>query len=159
MNTLPIVNNRSCGNCTKCCEGYLAGDIRGNWMGMMPDKTIKPCVFVEKGVGCKEYDKRPVNPCQTFKCDWLTNPAMPESFKPSRSGAIFTSRMVRGVPYIKLIEAGHKLDSEVLSWAIEYALSNELNFAWSVLENIFWVGDEEFNHMMNLDYPILDKTE
>ena len=133
----------------------MAGDIRGNYMGMMPDKTIKPCIFVEVGKGCKEYEKRPVDPCRTFKCDWLTNPDMPESFKPNRSNSIFVTRTIKGIEYMKLIEAGRKLDSEVLSWAISYALANDINFAWTVLDNIFWVGNEEFNKMMDEDYPVI----
>jgi hypothetical protein len=80
---------------------------------------------------------------------------MPNSFKPSRAGAIFTTRTVNGVEYTKIIEAGRKLDSEVLSWAISYALVNELNLAWTVLDNIFWIGSEEFNEMMDKDYPLL----
>ena len=124
-------------------------------MGMMPDKTIKPCVFVELGKGCKEYEKRPVDPCRTFKCDWLTNPDIPESFKPSRSNSIIITRKVNGVEYTRLLEAGKKLDSEVLSWTVSYALANNLNLAWLVLENIFWIGDQEFNDMMDKDYPML----
>ena len=156
MNNLPIIDGRSCDNCTKCCEGYLAGDIRGNYMGMMPDKSIKPCIFVEVGKGCGDYLNRPIDPCKTFKCDYLTNPEMPNSFKPSRSNAIFTTRTINGVQYTKIIEAGRKLDSEVLSWAISHALVNEINLAWTVLDNIFWIGSEEFNIMMEKDYPLLN---
>lgn len=150
MNNLPIVNDRSCGTCTKCCEGHLAGNIRGHEM-----TVNKPCFYVEIGKGCGEYEKRPVDPCRTFKCDWLTNPDMPESFKPSRSQAIFTTRAIKGIPYIKLIEAGQKLDSEVLSWAMSYALANDFNFSWRVLENIFWIGSDAFNKAMDEDYPLL----
>ena len=155
MNNQPIVEGRSCDGCTKCCEGYLAGDIRGHYMGIMPDQSIKPCFFVEIGKGCKDYSNRPYDPCSTFKCDYLTNPEMPNSFKPSRANAIFVTRTVKGIEYLKLIEAGRKLDSEVLSWAISYALVNNLNFAWSVLDNMFWIGNEEFNKMMDEDYPLI----
>lgn len=158
MNKLPIIENRSCDGCTKCCEGYLAGDIRGHWMGIAPDGVNKSCFFLELGKGCKEYEKRPVDPCRTFKCDYLTNKDVPEAFKPSRANAIFTTRTVKGIEYIQLIEAGRKLDSEVLSWAMSYALANNLNFAWRVLENIFWIGDEAFNKMMDEDYPLLESN-
>jgi hypothetical protein len=161
MDFLPIVEGRSCGDCTKCCEGFLKADITLKdgtptvSMGMEgPKRTI--CRFVEEGVGCKAYEVRPDNPCRIFKCDWLTNPDMPESFKPSRSNAIFTTRTVHGVEYTKLIEAGRKLDSEVLSWAFEYYMAQGSNFSWNVLENIFWLGSEEFNIMMDKDYPALD---
>jgi hypothetical protein len=155
INNLPIVNGRSCDGCTKCCEGHLAADIRGQYMGKLDTGEIKPCIFVDAGKGCKEYEKRPIDPCRTFKCDWLTNPDIPESFKPSRSNSIFITRTINGVEYMRLLEAGRKLDSEVLSWAVSYALVNELNFAWLVLDNIFWIGSDDFNKMMDADYPML----
>jgi len=160
MDFLPIVEGRSCGDCTKCCEGHLRADINLKdgtptvWMGI-DEVGRKPCAFVKVGEGCTVYEKRPDSPCAIFRCDWLTNPDMPESFKPSRSNSIFTTRSVRGVQYTKLIEAGRKLDSEVLSWAFEYYMGNALNFSWNVLENIFWLGSEEFNNMMEEDYPLL----
>ncbi len=158
MDFLPIVNNRSCGECTKCCEGYLRADIRGHFMGMNEDETIQPCFFLDKNKGCGDYENRPINPCQVFQCDWLTDQTMPETFRPNRANAIFTTRSIRGIEYTMLLEAGRKLDSEVLSWAIEKHLSNNTNFAWRVLKNIFWIGSEEFNNMMNEDYPLLGQT-
>ena len=159
---LPTVLGRTCENCTKCCEGHLRADIklkdgRESWIGMKDDKSFHPCLFVQQGVGCTTHDIRPINPCALFKCDWLTNEQMPDSFKPNRSNAIFTTRTIKGIEYTMLIEAGRKLDSEVLSWAIEYHLANGSNFAWRVLDNIFWVGSEEFNNMMNEDYPLLEQ--
>lgn len=158
MDFLPIVNNRSCGTCTKCCEGYLKADIKGKMMGIDDEGKVVPCQFVKIGEGCGSYADRPVSPCQIFKCDWLTNEQMPETFKPSISNSIFTTRTIRGVEYTMLIEAGRKLDAEVLSWAISYHLENGSNFAWRVLGNIFWIGSEEFNKMMDEDYPLLEPS-
>lgn len=163
MDLLPTVEGRSCGECTKCCEGHLSGEIklsdgRESWIGQEEDGTLHPCGFLKLGEGCGAYSERPTIPCKVFKCDWLTNPSIPESFKPDRSRAIFSTRTINGIEYMKLIEAGGKLDSEVLSWAIEYALMNGINFSWRVLENIFWLGNEEFNVMMNKDYPLLSET-
>lgn len=165
MDLLPIVEGRSCEGCTKCCEGHLRADIklsdgRTSWIGQEEDTgNFHPCGFLKQGVGCGAYEERPYSPCQLFKCDWLTNPDMPESFKPSRSNAIFTTRTVNGIEYMKLIEAGRKLDSEVLSWAIEYILMNGINFSWRVQKNIFWIGSEDFNIMMDKDYPLLSITD
>lgn len=158
MDFLPIVEGRSCESCTKCCEGHLRADIKGNFMGMKDDKTVVPCPFVKVGIGCGDYEHRPVNPCRVFKCDWLTNEEMPESFKPNRSNTIFSTRTIRDVEYTMLIEAGRKMDSEVLSWAISHHLEKGSNFAWRVLDNIFWIGSEEFNKMMDEDYPLLAQT-
>jgi hypothetical protein len=163
MNLLPIIDGRLCESCTKCCEGHLKADIalldgRKAFMGMNDDKTLSPCAFVQQGVGCGAYKDRPISPCHIFKCDWLTDESMPESFKPNRSNAIFTTRTIKGIEYTMLIEAGRKLDSEVLSWAISKHLEEGTNFAWRVLENIFWIGNEEFNNMMAEDYPLLAET-
>jgi len=164
MDFLPIVEGRSCEGCTKCCEGHLRADIKLsnsneiNFMGINEELGIVPCPFVKVNEGCGSYENRPVNPCMAFKCDFLTNPDMPESFKPVRSNAIFTTRKIKGVEYTMLLEAGRKLDSEVLSWAISDALANGKNIAWRVLGNIFWIGSEEFNNMMDEDYPLLSQT-
>jgi hypothetical protein len=157
MDFLPLVEGRTCENCTKCCEGHLRADIKGNFMGMKDDGTIQPCIFVKVGEGCGDYEGRPVAPCKIFQCDWLTNPEMPDTFKPSRSNTIFTTRTIKGIEYTMLIEAGRKMDSEVLSWAISYHLEKGTNFAWRVLGNIFWIGSEEFNMMMAEDYPLLSE--
>jgi hypothetical protein len=163
MDLLPIVNNRSCGDCTKCCEGHLRADIKlkdGSdpvFMGQ-DENGFKPCPFVTVGKGCGVYEKRPDNPCAIFKCDWLTDESMPESFRPNRANAIFTTRTIKGIEYTMLLEAGRKLDSEVLSWAISKHLADGTNFAWRVLTNIFWIGSEEFNNMMDEDYPLLAET-
>jgi len=158
MDLLPIVNNRSCEGCTKCCEGYLRADIKGHPMGMMEDGTIKPCFFVKINEGCGDYEDRPTIPCKVFRCDYLTDETIPDTFKPSRSNAIFSTRTIKDIDYTMLIEAGRKLDSEVLSWAIEKHLSEGSNFAWRVLGNIFWIGSEEFNNMMSEDYPLLSQS-
>mgnify|MGYP003341991205 CR=1 FL=1 len=154
---------RSCGSCTKCCEGHLRAEIslsdgRTSWIGENEDRSFHKCDFLKQGVGCGAYDVRPLIPCKVFKCDWLTNPDIPESFKPDRSGAIFSTRTINGIQYMKLIESGRKLDSEVLSWSIQYALGNGINFSWRVLDNIFWLGSDEFNIMMDKDYPLLSVT-
>jgi hypothetical protein len=161
MDFLPVVEGRSCQDCTKCCEGHLRADIklsdgRETWIGQEDDGTPHPCAVLQLGVGCGAYKERPVNPCAIFKCDYLTDPTMPDTFKPSRSNAIFTTRTIKGIEYTMLIEAGRKLDSEVLSWAIEKHLSEGTNFAWRVLGNIFWIGNEEFNNMMAEDYPLIN---
>jgi hypothetical protein len=157
MDFLPIVEGRSCQGCTKCCEGYLRAELGKEkyFMGQNEDGTFTPCPFVKINEGCGVYNARPVTPCQTFKCDYLTDASMPESFKPSNSNTIFSTRTIKNIQYTMLIEAGRKLDSEVLSWAIEKHLSEGTNFAWRVLGNIFWIGSEEFNNMMNEDYPLL----
>lgn len=144
---LPLIN-RSCNDCTKCCEGWLAGDIRG--YKMYPGKN---CHFLELNVGCKEYDNRPQEPCRDFECEWLINQDVPLSLKPSIVGSMFVTKYVNSIKYLLLVEAGNKMDSEVLSWGLSYCLANNLNFCWHVSDKIFWIGSDEFDLEMEKLYP------
>lgn len=132
---------RTCGDCTKCCEGYLLGEVNG--------KTFypgKPCHFL--GKGCTIYSKRPVDPCQTYRCEWLTNEEIPEWMKPSEVNAIIDIQEQQGIKYLRVKEAGAKLDSKVLSWIIRYVLVNQLNLLWEVDGGQNWIGRPDFNALM-----------
>ena len=41
------------------------------------------CVHCKPGRGCDVYDERP-HTCRIFSCLWLTDPIMPEAFRPDR---------------------------------------------------------------------------
>ena len=82
-------NNRSCNSCTKCCDGWLAGNIYGHDM-----YTGKPCHFV-KSDGCSIYNERPQNPCRIFKCEWLINLDIPEWLHPKKSEVIILKKKCR----------------------------------------------------------------
>ena len=136
---------RQCGDCTKCCEGNLSGEALG--------KTFfrsKPCHFVAIGQGCTVYAQRPKDPCVTYKCEWLTNPDIPEWMKPNLINTIIDKRKTKsGIEYMNVIEAGGKLEARVLSNLILYVLSNRINIAWEVEGGKNWVGSEEFLQDMN----------
>ena len=144
MINLPVVEGRSCDGCTKCCEGYLEANIHGH------EVTLgKPCFFVEIGKGCTDYENRPDVPCKSFQCEWLTNPRIPEQLKPSNSHVIMTTKKVDNIEYFNLIEAGSKLDSEILTWALEHAILSDLNLAWEIYGNTYWLGDDDFDKIMD----------
>ena len=142
---------RSCGTCTKCCEGYLTANIRGREVS-----TGKPCVFLEIGKGCTEYDKRPVDPCQTYTCSWLSTPEFPEWLKPNVANVIFTYRVQNGISYLALQEAGEPLSADVLTWAVLYALNNGLNLEWKIGEKVWWIGVPEFLDVMGKEFGVKD---
>jgi hypothetical protein len=130
---------RECGSCTKCCEGYLAGEALGHsfFLG-------KPCHFVAIGTGCTVYDKRPQDPCVTYKCGWLTNLDIPEWLKPEAVNVIIDQREMKGHTYFNLREAGATVSSRVLNWFIQYILKNQLNAVWQVEGGNYWMGNAEF---------------
>jgi hypothetical protein len=134
---------RTCGSCTKCCEGWLTGEALGH--SFFPGS---PCHFVTIGKGCTVYSKRPQDPCQSYKCNWLTNEDLPEWMKPDEVNAIVDFREADGILYMQVTEAGSVLESRVLSWLIQYALKNKYNFLWRINGGRNWIGDTEFNELM-----------
>ncbi len=137
------MSKRSCGTCTKCCEGWLTGEVLGHKF-----YGGKPCHFISIGKGCSVYAQRPKDPCVSFKCGWLASPDIPEWFKPDEINAIVKFDEVEGIPRVTLIEAGEVLQSRVLNWFILYGLNNKLNFAWQVQGELHWIGSPEFNKVM-----------
>jgi hypothetical protein len=141
LNLLP---DRQCGTCTKCCEGSLSGSAYG-----IPFYKGKPCHFLIEKKGCGIYKDRPNDPCKTYSCEWLKNKEIPEWLKPERSNVIIDVRHVGSINYLNLVEAGEVLPSNVLSWAILYAMQNGLNLRWEVNGSLNWIGSPEFLEEMN----------
>ena len=149
MINLPIVEGRSCNGCTKCCEGYLSAEINEKKV----DKN-NPCYLVNIGKGCNDYENRPELPCKVFQCEWLVNELIPENLKPSKSNTIILKRYTDQNTYLELIEAGEKLNSEVLTWAIQYALedNDNSNILWNIDDKKHWLGNDNFcNYIENLE--------
>lgn len=138
------MNKRSCGSCTKCCEGHLLGKVQGKIF--FPGK---PCHFVAIGQGCSIYSKRPTDPCISYKCSWLTNMDIPEWIKPDQVNVIIDERSINGLPYLNLREAGSPMQSRILSWFFQYILEKGLNAVWEVESGLNWVGSPEFNQLFS----------
>lgn len=140
------MSKRSCGDCTKCCEGWLAGNALGHsfYKG-------KPCHFISIGKGCSVYEDRPKDPCQSYKCGWLESEEIPEWMKPNEINAIIDIRNEDGIEYICVTETGQKLDSKVLSWLFLYAVSKG--------KNIYYEIDGGHNYYGNLDFVELMKSK
>lgn len=134
---------RKCGTCTKCCEGYLVGEIKGKafFKG-------SPCHFLEINKGCTIYPERPQHPCASYKCAWLIDESFPMWFKPNEINTIIDYRIIDNIEYINVIEAGSRLDSNVLSWLIIYAQKNNMNIRWTADSGPYWIGTKEFCEAM-----------
>lgn len=147
---------RECGDCTKCCEGFLTATVRGFKMGELIDGNVhtpKPCPFVAKDKGCKQYLLRPKDPCKTFKCEWKANEHIPEHLKPNMSKTIpVMQNTPGGIRHLALIEAGETLHSEVLSWYITYVMEHRINFVWRVDGFLRWMGHPDFLREMEAIY-------
>ena len=140
MKTIPIQSeprNRTCGECTKCCEGYLKGSAYGHnfYRG-------RKCFFLE-GKECSIYHIRPDDPCKIYNCAWITDHTIPNWMKPNLVDVIITNRHSNGINYVELTEAGSKLNIEVFSWFVQ-------EYAKGTYDIILY--------MINNEYNIISKT-
>jgi hypothetical protein len=141
--TLTVQNQRSCGTCTKCCEGNVYGTVFDT-----PFYKGKPCSFADINHGCSIHKDRPDTPCKQFSCLWLKDETVPLWLKPDAVEAILTENIVNGISYICLIECEGVMRADVLSWFFSYSINNNLNFCWQVKGGFSWIGSQEFNDYM-----------
>lgn len=104
-------SQRTCGECTACCQGWLRAQIFETEIS-----PGNPCPH-STGQGCGTYDTRP-QVCRNYKCLWLGNhTAFPEWMRPDRSKAIangITDPL--GVRAFKVLPAGTKLPTRTLNF-------------------------------------------
>lgn len=134
--------SRSCGTCTKCCEGWLSGEAHGYKFS-----PGNPCFFLQQNVGCQIYDIRPKDPCESFNCLWIIDENIPEWMYPKTNEAIPIKSAIDGVEYIKIVWSGSKINDTTIQWWIEWAQKNNKNLAWDDKPDSF-IGSEEFIYKM-----------
>lgn len=139
---------KSCGSCTKCCEGWLLFTV--NSIQIHPNK---PCYMLKKGVGCTDYENRPEKPCKSFKCAWLMIDDMPEEFKPDRCGVIMNYNFNGQYGWFVLTRSPNNPTAEFLQWAIKYANDKKQNIVWSIDSKTFWLGTNDFCKYMESLFP------
>lgn len=132
---------RSCDGCTKCCEGWLTGEVHGRRFA-----PGVPCHFMGK-TGCTIYEDRPEHPCKTFECQWLVNAEIPEWMKPDMCNAIVFKTKTQDIVHWVLQEAGEKIRPEVLNWMITFCFNNNINLLYSVAGSKYRIGSTEFTSL------------
>ena len=132
-------SGRSCGTCTACCDGWMAGDIFGHEM-----KEGQPCFF-RGDKCCTIYERRPESPCRTFICGWLQRGSpFPEDFRPDQLGVLIAPIRWRGeVAYI-LRSAGRDPDEALLEWMRSYSERSGRPFFYEIAGERFGFGPMEF---------------
>lgn len=138
---MPEQPDRTCGDCTACCDGWLTGNIYGHTM--YPGKK---CHYVCE-TGCSIYEDRPKDPCKTFECLWLKNKKVPMWMKPSSVGVILSEQQISGESYIMATEAGKRMDPAVLSWLFNMCIAGN-NIAYQIDGGINWIGNTNFTGQM-----------
>ena len=141
--TPAVTAARQCGTCTRCCDGWVEGEIRGHRMA-----RGQVCHFLEHGA-CTIYAERPQTPCRSFVCGWLMDgSALPEEFRPDRVGVIVVPTRWRGAPAFILVCAGRDPDEGLLDWMRTYAESARVPFFYEQRGERFGYGPPEFQREM-----------
>ncbi len=134
---------RTCGTCTACCDGWVVGTIRG-----FPMKPGAPCHFRGEGC-CTIYAERPESPCRKFICGWLMpRSPLPDSFRPDRLGVLIVPTQWRGALAFILVNAGHDPDEATLAWMREYAHANRVPFFYESGGERYGFGPPAFQQEM-----------
>lgn len=105
---------RACGDCTKCCEGWLYAEVNG--------QTIYPgvaCGYLNSR--CTIYKQRPEHPCKTFVCEWLADESIPLWMRPDKSGVIIK----REDDMVEMIECDPPLKTAPLEWFLMAYISGK----------------------------------
>ena len=114
---------RSCGECTACCDGWLAGSIKGHDM-----KPGVPCHFVREG-SCSIYEDRPQSPCRNFSCAWvLDGSPFGDGFRPDRLGVVIVPIQWRDCPAYLLVSAGRDPDAELIAQMEHFSMQTRRPF-------------------------------
>ena len=128
------MKERQCFPCTACCDGWLTAEINGVKIG-----PGNPCAH-STGRGCAIYEKRPENPCKSFKCAWLVDEEqLPEHMKPVECGAIILfDRKYQGNKIISAVPVGSSIPADTLEWLMAFAREHTVPLVYS--ENSFENG-------------------
>lgn len=133
----PIPKERECGECNQCCK-WLYFSVNGNVR-----HPGKPCFYL--GENCTIHEVRP-QVCRDYHCAYIQG-IVPEWMKPSLSNVmISTEKWGPNKEYkmLRAVECGQKLDSEVLSWLIQYSRNTGVGLMYQLSGHYNYFGPDLF---------------
>jgi SEC-C motif len=134
---------RRCGECTACCDGWVAGVIEGHEM-----KPGTPCHFRGDRC-CTIYERRPQHPCRDFVCGWLQpDSPFPEGWRPDKIGVMVIPMKWRGRDAYVLRSAGRDPDEAMLAWMRDFCERTQRPFFYEIAGERFGYGPPEFQREM-----------
>lgn len=136
--------SRQCGECTACCDGWVAGTIEGHEM-----HPGTPCHFRGEHC-CSIYERRPKHPCRDFMCAWLLpDSPFPEHFRPDQLGVLIIQMKWRGRDAYVLRSAGRDPDDALIAWMQEMSLRTQRPFFYERAGERFGFGPAQFQREMS----------
>jgi len=134
---------RQCGECTACCDGWVAGVIEGHEM-----RPGTPCHFRGDHC-CTIYERRPQHPCRNFICGWLQpGGPFPDDWRPDKLGVMVIPMKWRGQEAYVLRSAGRDPDAGVIGWMEVMSTRLKRPFFYEVGGERFGFGPPEFQQEM-----------
>jgi hypothetical protein len=132
---------RNCGTCTACCDGWLQIEIRGHKVG-----PGHKCPF-SASTGCKIYDDRPQHPCREFTCGWLLHRSpLPEWMRPDKSALIVlpSKFLWRGSPVDVAVPAGVYPKMKALDWLKNFSGKHKRPLMYQIENEWYAFGPPAF---------------
>jgi|694.fasta_scaffold142555_3 hypothetical protein len=105
-----------CGNCTACCDGWLAGNSHGNPFG-----KDRSCVFL-CNKECTIYKTRPAA-CSNYQCAWSQG-LFPLWMKPTESNVLISIEIKDNNQFLKVIEMGNPIKNDILKYIEDWVIQN-----------------------------------
>ena len=134
-------NERTCGSCTACCDGWLQIEVRGHRV-----RRGEPCPFSVEHQ-CSIYSERPQHPCREFVCGWLiASSPLPEWMRPDKSDMIMLAAnfLWHGLPVDVVVAAGDRPKKKALDWLMKFSSEKKRLLIYQVKEDWFAFGPPAF---------------
>ncbi len=139
---------RECGDCHRCCEGYLWGSALGHQF-----RTGKPCGWLGPR-GCLIYPNHPQDPCKSFVCGWKSQAQWPDHMRPNVSNVIFVARFIEQHSYWYGVNCSKKLDHKVFDWALQHLRQTGQNLLLTQDDGfVVYTQDQDFLAQIKKKYP------
>jgi|LakMenE18May11ns_1017448.scaffolds.fasta_scaffold9881024_3 Fe-S-cluster containining protein len=114
-----VSTQRSCGECTKCCDGTLTAEVLGQQIGLgVPCQYLKP--------RCTIYPIRP-RVCREYLCEWKTNNQVPQELHPYLSNVIMHKRILEDVLHLKIFDFNLSINQQAFQWAEQSVKSGKID--------------------------------
>lgn len=140
---------RECGECTRCCEGWLSYTVNGYKLS-----HGRKCPFASNNQ-CSIYTYRPQDPCRDFNCEWIKNTdnSIPDWLHPLLSKVIIEEKRWgenKDKFFWLLVECGQPMDSSTLAWFVKYSMQKNIPmiYADNNARIIRLIGPAEFQKAM-----------
>jgi len=80
---------------------------------------------------------------------------LPKEFSLKKTGISIVEKQIDSIPYLSAINVEQEIKADFLSWYVMFAVSNKVNFEWTINGISIYIGSDEFRVAMNKAYGII----